>query len=72
MRTIQTLEAGNVKVKLCRDSDWQEYQARLFVDGVEREAASYHTGDWPDVLATGKHMLQEAVAHAGMDEMAGI
>lgn len=62
-RLIQTVEpkgphgvAGR-QAKIYRDSEWDEYQVELIVDGVLQSHATYHTGDWKDAHDTAVVMV---------------
>ena len=56
MRKISEYTKGNTTVKTYRDTEYNEYINRVFVDGVEIVAASYHTDDKTDALHTARCM----------------
>lgn len=47
----------SVTVKVYRDTEWDEYVARLFVNGVEKKQAAYHDSDKDSCLHTAKCMV---------------
>lgn len=59
-RLIHTETNGNATVKVYWNGDWEEYVARLFVNGVENANASYHTDDKDDAISTAKDMARRA------------
>lgn len=54
LRNIPELTAtvGDRMVKVYRDAEWDEYRARLYVNGVLQPEADYHTDDRDDAKAT--------------------
>jgi hypothetical protein len=44
--------------RVYRDSEWDEYQVRLMVDG--QASSTYHTDDRDDAFATAEAMLDRA------------
>ena len=64
MKLISTTQAttntGDCLVKVYKDSEWNEYVCRLFINGTENKDASYHTDDKLDALDTAIAMLRFA------------
>ena len=56
---------GGYKVKVFRDSIWDEYVAKIYklnrADGAWECTGDYHTGDKKDALLTGNMMLFEGM-----------
>lgn len=48
-------------VRIYRDAEWDEFRARLFVDGRLYEPGDYHTDDQDDAWDTGMRMLEPAL-----------
>lgn len=59
-RTIATKTAGRAVVRVTYCNDWQEYRARLTLDGITNEAADYFTDDKADALQTAQIMAEHA------------
>lgn len=59
-RKIAEFESGVAKVIVQRDCEWQEYRARLYVAGVLKADADYHTTDKCDALHTAQTMVHTA------------
>ncbi len=45
-------------VRIYRDTEWDEFRARLFVEGKLYAPADYHTDDLNDAHDTGFEMLE--------------
>jgi hypothetical protein len=56
MKLIQKFGDDTVIVKIYRDSEWNEFVCRLFVNGAELTDASYHTDDKQDAIDTAQAM----------------
>ena len=52
-----TIMGGDFLVKVYKDTEWNEYVCRLFVNGTEMVDSSYHTDDLQDALDTASSML---------------
>jgi len=50
-----------VQVKVYRDAEWQEFIARLFIDGKAQYAADAHDDDKASIQSTALAMLEHAV-----------
>lgn len=61
LRKIASFTHGYSSTKVYRDVEFNEYRVRLFVGGVLRQAADYHTDDKNDAIATGRKMLAIAM-----------
>jgi len=59
-KTQVTIGTEDFLVKVYKDSDWNEYVCRLFINGTENKDASYHTDDKLDALDTAVAMLRFA------------
>ena len=63
LRLIGTLlgnpetQKGRV-VRIYRDAEWNEFRARLFIEGKVYEPGDYHTSDKEDAWDTGMSMLE--------------
>lgn len=58
MRKIHTEASGAKVAKVYRDSEWQEYRVRLYLNGELNTAADYFTGDKADAIDTAAAMVQ--------------
>ena len=56
-QTQATIGTGEFLVKVYKDSEWNEYICRLFVNGKEMVDSAYHTDDKLDALDTANSML---------------
>ena len=45
-------------VRIYRDAEWDEFRARLFIEGLLYEPADYFTDDRDDAFNTGMAMLE--------------
>ena len=52
-----TIMGGDFLVKVYKDTEWNEYICRLFVNGTEMVDSAYHTDDKQDALDTANSML---------------
>lgn len=52
-----TIMGGDFLVKVYKDTEWNEYVCRLFVNGTEMVDSAYHTEDLQDALDTASSML---------------
>lgn len=61
-RLIDTVYSsdGKVTVKVYRDTDWEEFVCKMWVNGAYQSAADYHTDDKGDALSTAKDMARKA------------
>lgn len=57
LRKIHTESNGHKTAKVYRDSDWQEYRVRLYINGVLHAGADYHTDDDADALDSALAMV---------------
>ena len=63
LRLIGTLlgnsetQKGRV-VRIYRDAEWEEFRARLFIEGKLYEPADFHTDDRGEAFGTGLAMLE--------------
>lgn len=55
---VKPNEPNGREVKVYWDSDWQEYRARLFVNGDPHIAADYFTDDKDDAMSTAEVMTR--------------
>lgn len=63
-RTIGKIKSSaRVTVLIQRCSDWQEFRARIILDGIAQENADYHTDDREDVYSTAESMGQHIAAN---------
>jgi hypothetical protein len=51
-----------VIVKIQWSTEWQEYRARLNIDGTDQQGADYFTDDLQDAQATAASMADAAAA----------
>ena len=63
-KTQAVVNNNDLLVKVYRDSDWNEYVCRLFINGTENKDASYHTDDKLDALDTATAMIRFASLNA--------
>ena len=59
LRLINTIEADNSTAKVYRDSDWNEYRVKFFIDGVHQVDADYHTDDKADAISTAESIVKQ-------------
>lgn len=58
LRTIyKTARVGPVYFTVVRDSEWDEYRVRQYVDGVVHEERDYFTPDKEDAMETAKFLI---------------
>lgn len=58
VRLIGSKEAGNRSVKVFRDTEWNEYIVRFYIDDEYQEEADYHTDDKQDAVDTAGKWLK--------------
>jgi hypothetical protein len=63
-RTNSTIRRADsrVIVKIQWSAEWQEYRARLSIDGCDQQGADYFTDNAADAHGTGESMADTAVA----------
>lgn len=49
--------AFTAEARVYRDTDNEEYQTRLYINGEEREGARYFTDDKVDAIQSGERMV---------------
>lgn len=55
---ITSMERGNVKITCYRDRELNEYQVRVYVNGVyQGDEKTYYTDDMEDAIITMEYML---------------
>ncbi|WP_338807255.1 hypothetical protein V8U11_11045 [Pseudomonas chlororaphis] len=60
LKLIHAEDNGKGKVcKVYRDSEWGEYQVRLYIQGSLLKEANYHTDDKDDACNTARSMINE-------------
>ena len=57
-KLIQTIINGNREVKIVWDSEWQQYQCRLYVENKFYQPATYFTDDLSDAIDSAKAMAK--------------
>lgn len=62
IKTLQVSKGNHTgEVKVYKDTEWNEYQARLIIDGVDQgEAATAHDDELDSILGTAARMLKHA------------
>lgn len=63
-KLLRMFHCENIVVKVYKEYDWNEFVARLFIGGKEREEASYHCDDRAECIATGEFMFCHALKRA--------
>lgn len=58
LKRIHVETNGDRTVKVYRDSEWNEYRARLYESGKLYAPADYHTDDRTDAIETAKKMAE--------------
>jgi hypothetical protein len=53
---IKQFGSGALYTRVYLDNDWEEYVVQLYVKGVRKPEAAYHTPDEDDALGTAKIM----------------
>jgi L-rhamnose isomerase len=48
-------------VRIYRDTEWNEFRARLFIEGKLYEPADYHTDDRDDAWSAGMMMVEPSI-----------
>lgn len=56
-RKIGEVNNGRKTAKIYRDSEWNEFRVRLYVDHVLNPASDYHTDDESDAFDTARVMV---------------
>lgn len=57
MKRIHTETHGYKTAKVYRDSEWQEFRVRLYINGQLNAPADYHTDEKADAIATAAAMV---------------
>ncbi len=57
LRKIHSETLGNRSAKVYRDAEYQEFRARLYLDGVLYEPADYFTDSKSDAIETALAMV---------------
>lgn len=60
MRLISTIHkaAAEATAKIYRDTDWNEYRVKFYVQGQHMQNADYHTDSKEDATGTAHAQLQ--------------
>lgn len=61
MRAIYKVEAGNRTAKVYRDSDWNEYRVKYWVDDRLLLDADYHTEDKADAISNADYFVSSQI-----------
>lgn len=64
-RLLSQHENGNRAVKIYRDTVWNEYIVRFYLNDEYEEKADYHTDDKQDAVDTARHWLKSGNPAAG-------
>lgn len=56
-RLIARIEDGNKVARVYRDTEWDEFVVKFWVDGERREQADYYTNDRGDAISTAKYWV---------------
>lgn len=64
LRLIHTVEIDVKLAKVYRDSEWQEYRVKFYVDGVYQVEADYHTEHKQDAIDTADEWAEHVEASA--------
>jgi len=64
MKRIHTTTLGDKVAKVYRDSEFNEYRVRLYIQGKLNEPADYFTGDKDDAIDTAFAMVRHATRRA--------
>lgn len=59
LKLIKTFGENKRVVKVYRDSEWNEYRARLYVNGVLYAPADAHDDDKESIMGTAQYMVKE-------------
>lgn len=72
MKRIHIETLGDKTAKVFRDSDWEEYRVRPYINGELHAGADYHTSDKSDAIATAAAMVRpsDAQKSAALDLLA--
>lgn len=73
-RLIDTQTGPNAVVKTYYNSEWDEYQSKVFINGVHDPEADNFTDDRDDAIATAKHIAgtNQQVSVNEMRKLAGL
>lgn len=58
-RLIQETNLNGVKVRVMKDSEWNEYVVTVSIGGVKQDDSSYHTDDKQDAIDTASLILEQ-------------
>jgi hypothetical protein len=66
MRLISTIHKASEEliVKTYRDTDWNEYRVKTYIEGQHQIDADYHTEDKQDALDTARAIVARYTAAA--------
>jgi len=66
MRLISTIHKASeaLTVKTYKDTDWNEYRVKIFIEGQHQQDADYHTDDKDDALSTAAAIVAKYTANA--------
>ncbi|MCC7570673.1 hypothetical protein KO465_04955 [Candidatus Micrarchaeota archaeon] len=59
MKRLKTIGTEYRHVKVFYSRDWQEYQCKLYINGILQKGATYYTSDEQDAVDTAHKMLTE-------------
>lgn len=70
MKLIKVVQQGKFEAKIYKDSEWNEFRTKFFVDGKHQENGDHHTDDKEDAINTADHTIRwfvqnEQKEHAG-------
>ena len=66
MRLISTIHKASeeLTVKTYRDTDWNEYRVKTYIQGQHQQDADYHTDDKEDALSTAAAIVAKYTTNA--------
>jgi len=59
--------AHPIVVRVYEEFEWEEYVARLYINGKEHEDSSYHTNDREDCVGTALFIFNHALKRAKVE-----
>lgn len=58
---IQETNMNGIKVRIVKDTEWNEFQVMLSIGGVKQDDSTYHTDDKQDAIDTAQFIIDKYV-----------
>jgi len=60
MKLVKTHKNGNRAAKVYKDTEWDEFRVKHYINNKHQSKADYHTDDSDDAHSTAKHFISKA------------